>query len=213
MPFDRAVFFDQLRGRPFDGHLTAEQVDGIDRILDEWTRRELSDIRWLAYMLATVFKETGRRMKPVTETGSEQYLRSKAYYPWIGEGLIQVTWEHNARKFGATKPGDLLAWPTALKALFDGMIQGVFTGQRLADFFNRTNNDAYHARTIVNGLDCANEIAGYYLAFKAALVAADHPAIATTPVSAIVTPTAVAAPAPAAGWLSRLWSAIAPKRA
>ena len=59
---DRKAFFDAVRRAPANGHLTVGQVDGMGRILDEWERRALTDVRWLAYMLATVWHETGAKM-------------------------------------------------------------------------------------------------------------------------------------------------------
>ena len=51
-------------------------------------------------------------------------------------GLVQVTWEANGKKFGAQSPADLLSLPVALRALFDGMLQGMFTGKKLLhDFY------------------------------------------------------------------------------
>jgi hypothetical protein len=170
--FDRKKFFDVVRHAPFEGTLSHGQVDGLNNILDEWERRKLAELRWLANMLAQTYHETAATMQPIREHGSEAYLRGKPYYPWVGMGLIQVTWEHNARKFGATRPEDLLAWPVALRALFDGMITGMFTGKKLADYFNERIDDPYNARRIVNGLDRAAEIASYHAAFLSALKAA-----------------------------------------
>jgi hypothetical protein len=144
----------------------------MDRILNEWGDRQLTDIRWLAYMLATTFHETAQTMQPVREYGGETYLRSKRYYPWVGEGLVQVTWEANARKFGATAPGQLLTWPLCLKPLFDGMIDGMFTGKQLSDYFDDNTEDPVNARRIINGTDKANTIAGHYHKFLNAIHAA-----------------------------------------
>src|SRR6478736_1721810 len=131
------TFFAYVRRAPFGGRLAQSQIDGMNAILAEWDKRGLMDKRWLAYMLATAFHETGGKMQPVREAGGEKYLRSKKYYPWVGEGLVQVTWEANHRKFGATKPGQLLTMPIAIRALFDGMIDGMFTGKKLENYFNQ----------------------------------------------------------------------------
>lgn len=170
MSIEQKPFFDAVRDEPFGGALTHGQVDGMSRILDEWEQhKELTDKRFLAYMLATVYWETAHQMQPIRELGSDAYLRSKKYYPWIGEGLVQVTWEANARKFGAQKPGDLLTWPIALVALFKGMTDGMFTGKKLADYFNDTHNDPIGARRIINGQDRAQEIAEIYEQFLSAM--------------------------------------------
>lgn len=175
---DRKIFFDTVRPQLFDGHLSSGQVEGMDRILDEWEHRKLTDVRWLANMLAQTFHETGEVMQPVREKGSEAYLRAKPYWPWIGEGLIQVTWEANARKFGAKKPGDCMSWAVALRALFDGMIHGTFTGVGLSSYFNSHTDKPLLARQIINGLDCAQQIAGYHHLFMHALTLASQPAAA-----------------------------------
>ena len=158
---DRKIFFDTVRTLLFHGGLTAEQVYGLNKILDYWEVNYPSlSIYSMAYMLATVYHETGERMIPVRETGGEAYLRSKPYYPWVGEGLVQVTWEVNARKFGAKKPGDCMTWPVALRALFEGMILGMFTGKRLSDYIGANGARNYkEARRIINGTDKAAKIA------------------------------------------------------
>ena len=166
-------FFSRIRNSVFGGRLTDLQVDGIQQIIEyrdeHWPK--MSDEE-LSYLLATVTHETAFRMAPVREMGGEKYLRSKKYYPWVGEGLVQVTWETNAKKFGAKKPGDLMTWPIALKAAFEGMIYGIFTGKKLSDYISKSHIDYVGARRIINGTDRAKLIAGYansYLdAFKQA---------------------------------------------
>lgn len=166
---DREFFFTRVRVCLFDHHLSQEQVVGMNKILDEWEARDLTDLRWCAYMLATVFHETGGKMIPVKEAGSNGYLMGKPYWPWIGMGLVQVTWHSNAVKFGAEKPEDLLSWPVALRALFDGMIKGMFTGNKLSDYFHRAKDDPLHARRIINGMDRAHRLAGYHDMFRASI--------------------------------------------
>lgn len=166
---DRKEFF--AKAKPLFGHYLGSQVDGVNKILDEWEKRQLSDRRWLGYMLATTYHETARAMQPIREEGGETYLRSKPYWPWVGEGLVQVTWEYNAKKFGATAPGQLMTWPRCLSPLFDGMIDGMFTGKKLADYIVGKKCDFVNARRIINGLDRAHEIAGYAEIFNRALVA------------------------------------------
>lgn len=164
---DRAIFFAAVR-KAF-GRLSQSQVDGFNKILDEAERRNTLLPR-LAYMLATVRWETSRTMQPVREMGGERYLKSKPYYPWVGEGLVQVTWEENARKFGAKKPGDLLKWPIALVALFDGMEKGMFTGKKLSDYVSPPrSHDFVNARRIINGTDHARDIAKLADTFESAL--------------------------------------------
>lgn len=173
-----AKFFSHVRG--YFGNLDQPQVDGFNNIFAEWDKRALTNTRWLAYMLATCWWESGRTMQPITEYGSEAYLKAKPYYPWVGRGLVQVTWEANYNKFGTGKdaqgrslwvgpPEDMLTWPLALRGLFDGMIEGMYTGWRLEQFFNAHTNNPEEARRIINGLDRASLIAGFHGQFLIAL--------------------------------------------
>lgn len=176
MNMDRSRFYAHLRSaksRAFGKSLTSGQVAGCERILDEAQRRGVN-IYQLAYILATAYHESGHTMQPVREYGGEKYLRSKKYYPWVGEGLVQVTWEVNHRRFGATKPGQLMEWPIALRALFEGMLDGVFTGKKLADYINPPLVDYVGARRIVNGTDRADLIAAYAVSFEHALRVAGY---------------------------------------
>lgn len=236
---DKAKFFAGLRSREsgvFGTSLSQPQVEGVARIVDEGQSRGMQ-LRQLAYVLATAYHETGAKMQPVREAGGEKYLRSKPYYPWVGEGLVQVTWEANARKFGASAPGQLMEWPVATRAIFDGMSKGMFTGKRLADYIAGDRVDYVGARRIVNGMDKASLIAGHAKAFETALRAAGYvgqapealptpqPAAPAAVQPAPAMPPASAAPAvpeppvagaqvgsaspqPGASWLARLISTL-----
>jgi hypothetical protein len=167
---NRKAFFDAVRHRPFDGSLAAWQVDGLTRILDyrETSYPGMPDEQ-LAYVLATVFHETAQKMQPISEEGSYAYLSSKPYWPWIGRGLVQLTWQHNFERFGVKNPIDAQSWPTALDICFRGMTQGMFTGKRLADYIGSGRCDFANARRIINGIDRASLVAGYALDFLRAL--------------------------------------------
>jgi putative chitinase len=60
------TFYDKIRPL-FGGKLTAGQVQGMEAIIAEFGKRKLSDLRWLAYALATAFHETGKAMQPIEE--------------------------------------------------------------------------------------------------------------------------------------------------
>lgn len=176
---NRAIFFDSIRRTVFGGKLNAKQVDGLSRILDyRDTKYPKMSNDQLAYVLATAYWESAHTIQPIREAGGERYLRTKKYYPWVGEGLVQVTWEVNARKFGATKPGDLLNWPKALDALFRGMSDGMFTGRGLSEYINDKKRDYRSARRIVNGMDRADDIALIANAFRNALIDAQEKKVA-----------------------------------
>jgi putative chitinase len=167
---NRRYFFDRVRNALFAGSLTKDQVDGMTRILDyrdaKWPK--MSDAE-LAYLLATVKHETAHTMQPITELGTDTYLRGKPYWPWIGRGLIQLTWKANYDRFNVDNPEDACEWPVALDIAFRGMIFGMFTGRKLSHYITPTHNDFVGARRIINGTDRANLIAGYARSFLDAL--------------------------------------------
>lgn len=170
---NRAYFFKRVRESLFSGRLSQAQADGMTRILDyrdqKWLR--MSDDE-LSYVLATVKWETAHTMQPVTEYGSQAYLRSKAYWPWVGRGLVQLTWKRNYDRYGITKPEQALEWPTALHVLFHGMVFGEFTGKKLSDYIAADRRDYVGARKIINGTDKAKQIALIAEGFREALVQA-----------------------------------------
>jgi putative chitinase len=189
---DRTKFFDAIQAPLFGGGLTREQVDGIDYLLNVWERHfeqanPRDGTRWLSYCLATVYHETARTMEPIEEYGKgkgKPYGNPKgphghAYY---GRGYPQLTHEENYIK-GERRLKDIYEVEAALHkephrmleheisalVLYDGMINGWFTGVGLSKYFNPTVEDPVNARRIVNGLDKADTIAGYYWKFKSAL--------------------------------------------
>lgn len=186
---NREAFFDAARKSPFGGHITEAQRSGSEAILDEWERRGLTDLRWLAYMLATAYHETAHTMQPIEEYGhgrGRAYGRpdrktGKAYY---GRGLVQLTWLRNYTLMGRLLHVDLVAHPEkalepeiAVEIMFEGMLRaessvGDFTGRSLEQYFTATKTDWVGARRIINGTDKASLIAGYGRAFHAALQAA-----------------------------------------
>lgn len=176
MTVNTAYFFDRVRRSVFGGKLTSKQVEGINNILAyraaKWPK--MSD-QELAYVLATITHETAFTMQPISEMGSQAYLKAKPYYPWIGRGLVQITWRNNYLKFGISDPAKALEWPTALDITFRGMILGMFTGKKLADYITPTKYDYVGARRIINGTDRAKLVAHYARAFRDAFQQANAP--------------------------------------
>lgn len=78
---DRAKFFSAVRSSLFGGKLSQVQVDGLDAVLDEWEKGGHSDIRWLAYILATAHHETGGRFSAVTENLNYSAKRLTQVWP------------------------------------------------------------------------------------------------------------------------------------
>ncbi len=178
---------------------------GDTRLIIE-TARSLGVLRnQLAYILATALHETAHTMKPVREYGSEKYLKSKKYYPYVGMGYVQLTWDYNYKKAGEKLGADFLKNPKLLldpkfaaPILVIGMIEGWFTGKKLFDYISLLKSDFENARRIINGVDDKVLIAGYAKEYDAALKASGYgvasdpaPAPKPTPV-----PVPVADPAP-----------------
>jgi putative chitinase len=190
MKYDRDVYFGGVRDALFAGALSQEQVDGQSVILAVWEYQgggtPMTDERWLAYMMATVFHETATKMWPTTEYGSQSYLEGKEYYPYIGRGFVQLTWEDNydkaSKALGLIDDRDLVEHPEmaldsliSARIMFRGMAEGWFTGRKLGQYFNGDKDDPVNARQIINGNDDDVLIAGYHADFLAALVAARVP--------------------------------------
>lgn len=177
---DLATFFKRVCANVFGGSLTKGQVDGMEKIIDYWqTTWPKMSLDEFAYLLATVYWESAHRMIPVKEMGSQQYLRSKKYYPYIGVGLIQATWKANWDKLGIKSIADGLQWPSALHAAFYGMAAGIYTGKKLADYIGNGKRDYVNARRIINGTDSAQEIAKIAENFRSALIAANATPVPT----------------------------------
>ncbi len=189
---NREIFFQHIRREPFSGRMTTPQVAGVEAILDACAK--LTDVRWTAYILATCFHETAARMQPVREGLAKtdaQARRILAKYPYAqpdpetghayyGRGLEQLTHRANYEKMGAVLGVDLVNNPDlmlqpdiAARSLLLGITNGLYTGKKLADYFNGRKDDPIGARRIVNGTDRAALIAGYHHAFLAAIRAAN----------------------------------------
>ena len=184
----RKAFYDSVRGTLFGGSLTPDQVAGMDAILNEWNKRGLTFEPYLAYMLATVFHETAQTMQPIREHGGPKYF---AKYEgrkdlgntlpgdgvkFHGRGFVQLTGRANYAKASAKLNIDFLANPDAVMQanyavliLFDGMLDGWFTGKELADYREGDTFDYVNARRIINGTDRAALIAGQARLFAQAI--------------------------------------------
>lgn len=64
---NRETFFTWVRKNIFNGRLTQSQVDGMNAILDAAEELGVTDIRMVAYALATPVIETGGTYEPVSE--------------------------------------------------------------------------------------------------------------------------------------------------
>ncbi|GAA5629846.1 hypothetical protein Acal02_00443 [Acinetobacter calcoaceticus] len=158
------------------GKLNQAQVDGINFLVSVLEEHQELSLTQAAYILATAWHETAKTMQPVIEYGSEKYLKSKQYYPYIGYGYVQLTWLSNYKRMGDYLKIDLVKNPKlalqadiAARVMIVGMKKGMFTGKRLSDYINQHKKDYVGARYIVNGTDKAELIAGYAEIFEKAL--------------------------------------------
>lgn len=192
----REQFFANIKVHGLYTALTQEQVNGINAILDEWEKRQLTDLRWLAYILGTVYHETGHKMQPIEEIGKgkgrkygskikhsgEAYIAPDHIY--YGRGHTQNTWYEiyemltkEAVKAGKPEwdflnhPELLLTMEPSIWATYTCMLAGKYTGVSLSKYFNADREDWVNARKIINGLDCAEKIADnskkFYLSLSA----------------------------------------------
>ena len=160
---------------------------GIDEILKFWNKNtQFTDIRWLAYILATTYHETAGTMKPIREYGrgrGRRYGRphkqtGKTYY---GRGYVQLTWPYNYKnadkQLGRLKlpkkqqlywnPGIAMEFNIAKQVLFSGMREGWFVKVHCLPRHFRPGRKAdwKSARRIINGLDKWPRIKREALAF------------------------------------------------
>jgi len=121
--------------------------------------------------LDTAFAE-GR----LPQVSAPYWRRDEDGRSWLGRGLVQITHRRNYERLSALTGIDLVERPeramdmaVSVEILFAGMLQGAFTGRRLAEHFSAGQADWVGARRIVNGLDRAERVAGYGRAFLVAL--------------------------------------------
>jgi putative chitinase len=143
---------------------------------------DILDVRWAAYMLATIKHECADRWQPIEEFGkgkgrpygepvtvadADGTQFTNTYY---GRGFVQLTWKFNYDKLGRAlglgnglllHPEHALEPTTAYKIMSYGMRQGFFTTKRLSDYIHDDSCDYLQSRRIINGLDQAEKIQGY----------------------------------------------------
>lgn len=119
-----------------------------------WLARN-PDIYWVTKDYAKIHPETG-----------------KSYF---GRGFVQLTHYYNYLRvslllFGdnrlVLKPELALVPKIAGQILIIGMAKGTFTGKNLFRYINSQEQDFYHARRIINGMDRARKFEGYARRFE-----------------------------------------------
>lgn len=165
---NKISFQNRLKTFGLFASINKSQIDGCNTIIDVFFELEHKDLNQLAYILATVYHETGRKMQPITEFGGEKYLRSKAYYPYYGRDLVQTTWKANYEKVKkfigidvVENPALIGQMPLAAKVAVTFMQKGWYTGKKLSDFIDDKEVNFIGARRIINGTDKNTLIASY----------------------------------------------------
>jgi len=186
---DNAKFYTAVRSA--FGPLNQSQIDGLNAILDAWEEYGDGDQRKLAYVISTAWHET-MRFRYLRElwgpTVQQQGYEGRADLGntvkgdgkrFLGRGMVMITGRRNYADWSKRLGIDLLTKPTlaedptiAARILVEGMMLGTFTGKPLSAFINGSAFDFRNARRVVNGLDRADDIAGYAMKFAAAFAAA-----------------------------------------
>lgn len=177
---------------------TPQVIDGLDHLLASIEEDSaLADMRWVAYMLATIKHECANCWVPVTERGSRTYFdkynagttlgarlgntQPGDGFLFRGRGYVQITGRRNYLVLGrrlnlgselVENPDRALDHAIAFKIMSRGMRSGSFTGRKLEQFIAPDRCDYVNARKIINGLDQADRIAGYARQFEQVLSAA-----------------------------------------
>lgn len=166
-------------------------VTRLDGLLDELANTSFSSAEQ-AYILATIYHETGwpiaKRYLPVIEARSDASAEALYGYTtkigkrlgnvskgdgarYKGRGYVQLTGRNNYQKFSNLLGLNLIEQPElaldskvsfAIMAL--GMKDGLFTGKGLSDYC-KDGKCSVDARRIINGMDKADLIHGYYSQF------------------------------------------------
>lgn len=197
---DRKAFFSSMRAS--FGALTQSQVDGTGVILDVIESRPEFPLPYAAYILATAWHETAKRMQPVRETLADSddkviaildkawrlgklpqvkapyWRRDAKGQCWFGRGTAQVTHKPNYSKAKAmtgipfTDNPNLMLDPRASAVV---LVLGMETGMftgKRLADYLSGRINYVGARHIINGNDCDDTVARYARAFEAALKAA-----------------------------------------
>ncbi|HEX6370566.1 MAG TPA: SH3 domain-containing protein [Longimicrobium sp.] len=188
MKIDRQKFFAAYEAA-FGPITKPERKAGLDKLLGAAEAdSHITDIRWLAYMLATVKHECADRWLPIEEFSKGKGLKygvpvtvtdpegNRYNHVYYGRGYVQLTWDWNYKAMGEKLGNRLLYQPelaldpvVAYNIMSIGMRNGSFTGKALSKYINGEQCDYVNARRIINGTDRAQTIAGYAVKLEAVL--------------------------------------------
>ena len=166
------------------GRLNQDQVNGMNFILLKLDDSEVFNLaNQYSGIISNIMIETDWTFQPIREKGGYNYFRyligrlgsrtHKEAYDFRGGGYIQTTGRLNyitmspyvKKKFPEI---DIVANPNQITnpevswiTLEAGLSKGLYTGKKITDYLNEFKTDYKNFRRCINGLDRANEIAGY----------------------------------------------------
>jgi putative chitinase len=181
------AILDAWEARPFDARWLAYMLATAYHETDNTMCAISENLSYSAVGLLATFPKYFTASQAAVYARQPQRIANRAYanrmgngkeasgdgWRYRGRGLVQITGRDNYAKYGiADDPDTALNPAKAVEILFDGMINGRFTGKKLADYFSATVIDWTGARKIINGTDRAADIASYAKKFIVALEAA-----------------------------------------
>jgi putative chitinase len=185
MKFNHDTFLSGYQTQ-FKEKFLKSQTDGINTLLSAIESDPgITDVRWVAYIMATVKHECANKWLPIEEYASGAQYEKRADLGNVnkgdgplykGRGFVQITGRGNYRNFGKRLSVDLEGSPklaldptTSYKIASLGMRQGLFTGVGLLHYIHESICDYRNSRRIINGVDKADLIAGYAVKLETVL--------------------------------------------
>lgn len=155
-------------------HSQVNKATSAQAIMQEAKAQQLTKAQ-IAYILATAEHESdsfntleeyssGTQYNGRADLGNSQPDDGPRFK---GRGYVQLTGRLNYTTYTQITgielvklPLILMNWPAlSVFVIVDGMMRGVYTGQRLNKFVNSSQTDFFNARQVVNGHDKADKIA------------------------------------------------------
>lgn len=186
----RIVLKEGLNYHLFDKQITPSQIQSISKITNYWILHyPKSDLKCLAYILATADYETNRTFRPIVDKSKGKAERygtmeklngnkySKPIQLYYRRGILPMIWYENYQNISKKSGIDVLNFPEKLmdisisiQILVDGMMKGWFTGQKLEDYLSADKSNWTKARKVVCKSENAQIIKflgiSYYKALK-----------------------------------------------